>query len=56
MPPDESESLYARAGEPKKRIVLKGRGHYEVYAEQAFRQVIEPSLAWYQQYLPHAST
>jgi dipeptidyl aminopeptidase/acylaminoacyl peptidase len=52
VPPDESESLYAHAGEPKKLITLKGWGHYEVYTGEAFRQVIGPTLAWYQQYLP----
>jgi dipeptidyl aminopeptidase/acylaminoacyl peptidase len=52
VPPDESEALYAKAGEPKKLIVLKGWGHYEVYSGEAFRQVIAPTLAWYQQYLP----
>jgi hypothetical protein len=52
VPPDESESLYAKAGEPKKLIVLKGWGHYEVYAGEAFRQVIEPTLDWYGTYLP----
>jgi dipeptidyl aminopeptidase/acylaminoacyl peptidase len=52
VPPDESESLYAKAGEPKKLIVLKGWGHYEVYTGEAFRQVIEPTLAWYQTHLP----
>ena len=51
VPPDESESLYARAGEPKKLIVLKGWGHYEVYAGEAFRQVIEPTLDWYRTHL-----
>jgi dipeptidyl aminopeptidase/acylaminoacyl peptidase len=52
VPPDESESLYAKAGEPKKLVVLKGWGHYEVYAGEAFRLVIEPTLAWYRQHLP----
>ena len=52
VPPDESEALYAKAGEPKKLVVLKGWGHYEVYAGEAFRQVIEPTLGWYQQHLP----
>jgi uncharacterized protein len=55
VPPDESESLYAKAGEPKKLIVLKGWGHYEVYTGEAFRQVIEPTLAWYRQHLPARS-
>ncbi|HBK06760.1 MAG TPA: alpha/beta hydrolase [Acetobacteraceae bacterium] len=52
VPPDESESLYAKAGEPKKLITLKGWGHYEVYTGEAFRQVIEPTLSWYRQHLP----
>jgi uncharacterized protein len=52
VPPEESESLYAKAGEPKKLVVLKGWGHYEIYTGEAFRQVIEPTLAWYRQHLP----
>jgi fermentation-respiration switch protein FrsA (DUF1100 family) len=36
VPPEESVQLYARAGEPKKLVVLKGYGHYEVYIEPAF--------------------
>jgi dipeptidyl aminopeptidase/acylaminoacyl peptidase len=52
VPPEESESLYAKAGEPKKLVMLKGFGHYEVYTGEAFRQVIEATLSWYRQYLP----
>jgi len=52
VPPDESEALFAKAGEPKKLVVLKGWGHYEVYAGEAFRQVMAPTVAWFQQYLP----
>jgi len=52
VPPEESQALYARAGEPKKLVVLKGYGHYEVYAEPAFREVMRATLAWYQEYLP----
>lgn len=52
VPPEESEALYAKAGQPKKLVVLKGWGHYEVYEGEAFRQVIEPTLAWYRQHLP----
>ena len=43
--------MYARAGEPKKLVVLKGFGHYEVYGD-AFRQVMEETLAWYGTHLP----
>ena len=52
VPAEQSEALFAKAGEPKKLIVLRGWGHYEVYAGEAFRQVVDPTLAWYQQYLP----
>jgi hypothetical protein len=41
-----------RAGEPKKLVVLKGFGHYEIYGGDAFRQVMEETLAWYGRHLP----
>jgi dipeptidyl aminopeptidase/acylaminoacyl peptidase len=52
VPPGESRQLYARAGEPKKLVVLEGYGHYEVYLEPAFSEVMRETLAWYQRYLP----
>ena len=52
VPPEESAALYARAGEPKKLVVLKGYGHYEVYSDPAFREVMQATLAWYREYLP----
>lgn len=52
VPPEESESLFAKAGEPKKLITLKGYGHYEVYAEPAFSKVMAHTVAWFREYLP----
>ena len=52
VPPQESEAMYARAGEPKKLVVLRGFGHYEVYAKPAFDEVMREATAWYRQYLP----
>jgi hypothetical protein len=52
VPPEESEQLYAHAKEPKKLVVLKGYGHYEVYLEPAFSEVMAATIDWYQQYLP----
>jgi uncharacterized protein len=52
VPPHESEAMYARAGEPKRLVVLKGVGHYEVYGGEPFRQVIDETLAWYRTHLP----
>ena len=50
--PEESEQLYAHAKEPKKLVVLKGYGHYEVYAEPAFSEVMVETLAWFGEYMP----
>ncbi len=52
VPPEESQALYARAGEPKRLVTLKGFGHYEVYVEPAFSQVMSETLAWFRKYLP----
>jgi fermentation-respiration switch protein FrsA (DUF1100 family) len=52
VPPEESIELYRRAGEPKRLVVLKGYGHYEVYMPPAFSEVMQAALEWYRQYLP----
>ena len=52
VPPEESEQLYAHAKEPKRLVVLKGYGHYEVYSDPAFSEVMAATLDWYKQYLP----
>jgi dipeptidyl aminopeptidase/acylaminoacyl peptidase len=49
---EESEQLYAHAKEPKKLVVLKGYGHYEVYQEPAFTEVMAATLEWFQEHLP----
>ena len=52
VPPEESIQLHARAGEPKRLVVLRGYGHYEVYREPAFGEVMRATLAWYREHLP----
>jgi len=52
VPPQESEAMFARAGEPKKLVILKGFGHYEIYGGAAFRQVMDETVAWYRTHLP----
>ena len=54
VPPEESRVLYDKAGEPKKLVVLEGYGHYEVYAEPAFGEVMRETVAWYGKHLPPA--
>ena len=52
VPPEESVALHARAGEPKRLVILKGYGHYQVYAEPAFSEVMRETTAWFRQHLP----
>ena len=52
VPPEESEALHARAGEPKRLVVLRGYGHYEVYLKPAFDEVMRETVAWYREHLP----
>ena len=52
VPPEDCKSMYDKAGEPKRFVLIEGVGHYEVYAKPAFDQVMRETLAWYQKYLP----
>ena len=56
VPPEESEAMYARAGEPKKLVVLKDFSHYQVYTGEALRQVMYATIPWCRQYLPAKTT
>ena len=50
-PKEEYESMYAKAGEPKKLIVLPGLRHYDVYAGDGARQTSELAIDWFRQHL-----
>ena len=52
VPPEESQALYDKAGEPKRLVVLEGYGHHEVYVESAFTEVMDETVAWFREYLP----
>ena len=44
---EESEELFRRAGEPKRLIVLKECGHYDVYFGKVFHEVMKSTLYWF---------
>ena len=54
VPPEESRVLHDKAGEPKKLVVLEGYGHYQVYAEPAFGEVMRETVAWFGEHLAPA--
>ena len=51
VPPDESIAMFERAGEPKKLVILANYGHYQVYAEPAFSEVMDEALTWFARYI-----
>lgn len=51
VPPEDLQSLYDHAGEPKKLVVVPGVGHYEVYVKPAFDAVMREAVAWFDAYL-----
>jgi alpha-beta hydrolase superfamily lysophospholipase len=46
-PPEESTSLYEKAGQPKELLVLEGARHYDVYEGAYFEQAVEKETAWF---------
>ena len=55
VPPEESIAMFEAAGEPKKLVTLANYGHYEVYAEPAFSEVMRETLAWFGRFVPAAA-
>jgi len=51
VPPEESVALYERAGEPKKLVVLRGFGHYEVFSPPALVLAMAEAIPWFATYL-----
>lgn len=52
VPPEDCQSLYDKAREPKKLVTLPGVGHYEVYARPAFDAVMAETVDWCETHLP----
>jgi uncharacterized protein len=49
----ELYSAHARAGEPKRLVVLEGARHVDIYkTDGVFESVVRASLRWYGQHLP----
>ena len=52
VPPEDCQSLYEKAGQPKKMVTLPGVGHYEVYVPPAFDGVMCETVPWFEEHLP----
>jgi cephalosporin-C deacetylase-like acetyl esterase len=50
VPAEESASMYARAGEPKKLVIMEGRNHYDTFQftnPDVFKEIMAIALDWY---------
>jgi pimeloyl-ACP methyl ester carboxylesterase len=50
VPPEESLSLYAKAQDPKKVVIMEGRNHYDTFQftnPDVFRDVMAVALDWF---------
>jgi fermentation-respiration switch protein FrsA (DUF1100 family) len=54
VPPEDCVSLYDKARDPKKLVILPGVGHYEVYSRPAFDAVMAETVDWLARHLPAA--
>jgi cephalosporin-C deacetylase-like acetyl esterase len=54
VPPEESISMYEKAGEPKRIVIMPGRSHYDTFQfsnPEVFGQIMSMALDWYGQHL-----
>jgi alpha-beta hydrolase superfamily lysophospholipase len=49
--PEESIRMHERAGAPKRLVVLRGYGHYEVFVPPAIDEVMAETTDWFREYL-----
>jgi dienelactone hydrolase len=52
VPPEDCQSLFDKALEPKKMVTVPGYGHYEMYVKPAFDAVMDETVAWFGEHMP----
>lgn len=52
VPLFEAQSMYAKARQPKKLVVLENMVHEDVYRGEGFEQTVQHTNAWFQEHLP----
>ena len=51
LPNFESQSMYSRAGEPRKLVVIEGEEHHAIYTGSGFEKMITATISWFKQHL-----
>jgi fermentation-respiration switch protein FrsA (DUF1100 family) len=52
VPLFEAQSMYAKAKQPKKLVVLENMVHEDVYHDGGFELVVQHTNAWFKEHLP----
>ncbi|MCK6563701.1 MAG: alpha/beta fold hydrolase [Dehalococcoidia bacterium] len=50
-PADEFRSVYEKAGEPKKLVIIEGIRHYEIYGGEPLERSAREAADWFKRYL-----
>lgn len=50
-PADEYRSVYEKAGEPKKLVIIEGIRHYEIYSGEPLDHSAREAVEWFKRYL-----
>ncbi len=50
-PPGEQRSIFERAGEPKRLVVIAGANHFDMYSPERFRELMAASVAFLEEYV-----
>ncbi|MCC6628453.1 MAG: alpha/beta fold hydrolase [Chloroflexi bacterium] len=51
VPAEESIAMHARAGEPKRLVLVPNAGHYDLYSGPGFARVMAEATDWFDAYL-----
>ncbi|MBN2108226.1 MAG: prolyl oligopeptidase family serine peptidase, partial [Deltaproteobacteria bacterium] len=51
VPIEEAQSMYEKAGEPKRLAVLPGLEHHDLYLGEGFEEMIALTLDWFSRHL-----
>ena len=53
VPPEEPQSMFQKAGEPKKLATLNGENHHGLYTGNGFKKMMICATEWFDTYLKH---
>jgi fermentation-respiration switch protein FrsA (DUF1100 family) len=51
VPLFEAQSVFAKAGQPKKLVILEGVEHFSIYDGPVREKILDHALAWFEEHM-----